>query len=197
MRTVDIQAKKRLILDAACRVLVKRGFQEFVLDEVAQEAGVAKGTLFLYYKSKDDLFSSAFADLVDQLGASLDAVLASETAGLPLLTDAVRAILGHFDRNRDFLSQFAAGKFPACGTKSNSMLMGKYQDNTRRMTLILRKCAEGGLFKPKDFSFESLALLGLCRSAMLTQVIHGSRHPLEKEVNKIVEFFLHGIGGKK
>jgi len=54
-----IEDKKVLILDAARRLLIGRGFQDLALDDIAREAGVAKGTLFLYYKSKDELFTAS------------------------------------------------------------------------------------------------------------------------------------------
>src|ERR1041385_4122171 len=106
MKTAEAPDTKTRILEAACRLLVKRGFQDFVLDDVAREAKVAKGTLFLYYKTKDDLFSSALADLLDQFGRALEGPLESPLKGRALLAETVRVMARHFDKNRDFLSQF-------------------------------------------------------------------------------------------
>ena len=48
----DPDSTKRRILEAARRLLVERGAEGVVLDDVAKRAGVAKGTLFLHYKNK-------------------------------------------------------------------------------------------------------------------------------------------------
>ncbi|MDE1977667.1 MAG: TetR/AcrR family transcriptional regulator, partial [Elusimicrobia bacterium] len=88
-----LEAKKRRILSSACRLLVKHGFQDISLDEVARSAGVAKGTLFLHYKNKSDLFSAVFADMVDRLGDELEKIVASGCRGRALLDETVRVIL--------------------------------------------------------------------------------------------------------
>ena len=68
VRTVvrDPDSKKRAILSAARRLLVKKGFQDITMDAVADEAGVAKGTLFLHYKSKEDLFLAVLDDRIER-----------------------------------------------------------------------------------------------------------------------------------
>ena len=52
-------AKKESILSAACRTFARYGFKKTSIDEVAQAAGVAKGTVYLCSKSKEDLFFQA------------------------------------------------------------------------------------------------------------------------------------------
>ncbi len=104
-RTVvrDPGAKKRHILEAARRLLVEHDFQDIVLDEVAKKAGVAKGTLFLHFKNKEDFFSAAFADLADSLGQELEALAKTQLfKGKEMLAAAAKVVLNHFDRNRDF-----------------------------------------------------------------------------------------------
>jgi len=46
------------ILDAARTVFARRGFALGIVDEIAREAGVAKGTLYLYFRSKDEIFKA-------------------------------------------------------------------------------------------------------------------------------------------
>lgn len=197
MKPVDAAHKRISILDAARRLLVRRGFQNITMDEVAREAGVAKGTLFLYYKSKDELFSSAFGDLADQLGRQLDEVLAADLEGAGPLTEAVRVILAHLDRNRDFMSHFGAGKFPACGKRSSERLVDKFRENNRRVGRILGLCARHGVLAPGDFVYESAALFGLCRSAMMEKLMRGSDGPVAEQADKVLGFFLNGAKGKR
>lgn len=185
-------AKKLRILDAARRLLIRRGFQDIVLDDVAREAGVAKGTLFLHYRSKEEMFSAAFADLVDQLGAALEGVLVSGKRGRSLLTEMVRTILEHFDRNRDFMSQFGAGRFPGCGTRSSARLMERLGENLARVIRVLRLCARDGLFGPRDLESRAAFLFGLCRSGVMQKHITGHDRPLAASTRKVVDFFLDG-----
>ncbi len=69
---------------------------------MAKKAGVAKGTLFLHFKNKEELFSAAFADLADGLGAEFAALAETGLKGKEMLSAAAKVVLNHFDRNRDF-----------------------------------------------------------------------------------------------
>ncbi len=52
------EARPQELLDAALALFVEKGFAATRMDEVAQRAGVAKGTLYLYYPSKEELFKA-------------------------------------------------------------------------------------------------------------------------------------------
>lgn len=56
-KTID---KRSLILDAALRTFAKRGYSETKVAEIAAEAGVAEGTLYNYFKSKEELLLALF-----------------------------------------------------------------------------------------------------------------------------------------
>ncbi len=77
--------KRERILDAAERIFGQRGFFAARVSEIAREAGVADGTIYLYFKSKDDLLISLFEsrmERVNQLLADAIADLTSPTAKL-------------------------------------------------------------------------------------------------------------------
>lgn len=194
MPSETLDVKKRVILGAARDLLVQRGFQDVVLDDVARKAGVAKGTLFLYFRSKDELFSAAFADLVDHLGEALEVLPSSGKRGRGLLESTIGTILLHFDRNRDFMSQFGAGRFPGCGAKSSGKLLGKFSDNVRRTIAILRLCAKDGLVSPKELEFSAVALFGLCRSSAYHTLMTQNHRSLSLRTSKVADLFLRGVG---
>jgi len=188
--------KRAQILGAARRLLVRRGFQDVVLDDVARAAGVAKGTLFLYFRNKDKLFSAAFADLVDRLGATLDRLIASGKTGRPLLDDTVREVLSYFELNQDFMSHFGLGKFPGCGDRSSERLMEKFSANTARMAAILKRSVESVAADQERLEFAAVALFGLCRSANVYRLIRRDRRPLVSRASQVVRLFLRGVEGR-
>ena len=49
----------REILDATCRVVAQHGFQGATVERVAEEAAIAKGTVYLYFQNKESLFTAA------------------------------------------------------------------------------------------------------------------------------------------
>lgn len=192
--TRDPDSKKRLILAAALRLLIKRGFQNIVLDDIAKEAGVAKGTLFLHFKSKEELFSAAFADLVDGLGLELESLPGTGLEGRDLLVAAAKVVLTHFDHSRDFMAQFSTQRFPGCGDRSCEKLMEKLKTNHARMRVILERASKDGGKSVSDLNFAVAAFFGLCRTATMRKIMAKHDRPLEKEADKVVSFFLGGSG---
>ena len=71
-RKVPAAARREAILDAALTVFAERGYEGARLDDVAARAGVAKGTLYLYFKDKEALFEalirSAVTPMMDKVG---------------------------------------------------------------------------------------------------------------------------------
>ena len=61
------QARRQAILEAALHVFAEHGFEAARLDDVAARAGVAKGTLYLYFKSKEALFEALIRDAVSPI----------------------------------------------------------------------------------------------------------------------------------
>lgn len=192
----DPDSKKRQILAAARTMLVKRGFQDIVLDDIAREAGVAKGTLFLHYKSKDELFTAVFADLVDGLGLELETLPKTGLEGKELLVATAKVVLNHFDHSRDFMAQAGTGRFPGCGDKSCGKLMEKFKANHARMAAIIVLASKDAGKSISDMGFAVGAFFSLCRTLTMRKVIEGHERPLEREAEKVVTFFLDGSGAK-
>src|SRR5687767_15687178 len=70
--------KRERILDAAERIFARDGFFAAKVADVAREAGVADGTIYLYFKSKDDLLISLFESRMKQVNDELERAIASE-----------------------------------------------------------------------------------------------------------------------
>ncbi|WML47130.1 TetR/AcrR family transcriptional regulator [Neobacillus sp. PS3-34] len=66
------------IKNATIRVYASKGFLGTQMDEIAKEAGLAKGLLYYYFKSKTDLFQYVFKELMDQAAQSSKALVAEE-----------------------------------------------------------------------------------------------------------------------
>lgn len=61
------EGKRRRILDAALKVFARDGYYNAKVSEIAKLAGVAHGTIYLYFKNKEDLLISIFKELVGEL----------------------------------------------------------------------------------------------------------------------------------
>ncbi len=88
---VPNEKKRRQITDAAARMFATRPFHKVKLSDIAAAAGVGKGTLYVYFSSKEDLYFGliyeAFAGMVDRLRERI-------SAGTERAADDLAAIVG-------------------------------------------------------------------------------------------------------
>src|SRR5580704_10338192 len=126
-RAVRAGDKRERILDAAVRVFAKKGFHATRVSEVAKAAGVADGTIYLYFKSKDELLVRLFEDRVERLLAFLQRELPSSVGAAGKLRRIIELQLGLMEGERDLaevvtvivrqstklMKEYAAPKFNA------------------------------------------------------------------------------------
>ena len=70
--------KRRMILDAAIRVFARQGFHNCRVSDIADEAGVAYGLVYHYFRSKEEVLDTLFLERWDVLVATIDEVAARE-----------------------------------------------------------------------------------------------------------------------
>jgi len=97
------ERSRNAILDAAFRLLTREGASAMTMDRVAAEAGVAKGTLYLYFAHKKALLETLRGRTLDPLWRELFALLDSDRRAQEKLEGFVKRHLEYFDENRDFL----------------------------------------------------------------------------------------------
>lgn len=74
------ELKRKNIAEKALNLISEKGLSNFTMDEVAKEAGVSKGTLYLYFDSKDSLIITAFSVLIERLKKSLEVIIPENTS---------------------------------------------------------------------------------------------------------------------
>jgi AcrR family transcriptional regulator len=94
------KAKRRAtIVDAAEQVFIRDGYDASTMEQVAAEAEISKGTVYLYFESKDDLRSAIAERWVGRLVERLTETLASCETGIDGLETILNAMHEHFEHN--------------------------------------------------------------------------------------------------
>src|SRR5215208_60497 len=89
----DRTEKRERILDAAERVFAQHGFFAARVSEIAKDAGVADGTIYLYFKNKDDLLISLFESRMERFNQLLAAAIPATASPTDKLLALVRTYL--------------------------------------------------------------------------------------------------------
>jgi AcrR family transcriptional regulator len=184
LKTAD---KELAILEAASRVFAQRPFHEVLIDSIATDAGIGKGTIYRYFETKDDLYFAAILHVLDTLTAALDATLKGEAAATRRLEGIATVILRHFWERKQLLAFFQREEhFPI-----------RHEELTRRREQILRFVQETILagierreFRGIDARIGADLFLGMVRSMNL---FHRSDDRLEDLVGQLMGVFLTGV----
>ena len=103
LKTAD---KELAILEAASRVFAQRPFHEVLIDDIASDAGIGKGTIYRYFETKDDLYFNAVLHVLDTLTTALDAALSDGMSAARRLEVIATVILAHFWNRRKMIEFF-------------------------------------------------------------------------------------------
>jgi AcrR family transcriptional regulator len=92
--------RTREILAAAREVMERQGVETATMDEIAQAAGVAKGTLYLYFVSKEDLIHALMSQVGENMRRDLTAIVDTPLSPVEKLLKVVRLLLDNLERER-------------------------------------------------------------------------------------------------
>lgn len=184
------EKKRQLIAATAARLFATRPFHKVKLDDVAAEAGVGKGTLYIYFKSKEDLYfwliHDAFARLVEQLEAQLGK---GDLSAIQSLRRIVAELVKFgFDNPQLFELMRSAGPI----VKDE-----RWQDKRKELTTLIeqtiRRGNQAGEFHDPHPEITALCVPGLLRSVML----FGPKGLDEQTVaGQLVRLLEHGISAE-
>src|SRR3954470_10344618 len=100
------------IQEAAIRVISRKGMAAATMQEIAEEAGVAKGTIYLYFRDRDELVEKTFETAITQLIAKVEQALDTPGDIEVKIRAALAAKFKFFRENREFFRLYASLRFP-------------------------------------------------------------------------------------
>jgi AcrR family transcriptional regulator len=187
-KTARGEATRRAILSAAERVIGEQGFNEASIGSITREAGVAQGTFYIYFASKDDVFSELVADM----GRMLRHAISEATAGIANRLDAERAGL------HAFLTFVAAHPelyriVQEAQFVDHKAYLAYFRTFAEGYREGLAQAAETGDIRPGDADIRAWALMGIARSLGEYSVVFGSDATIDEMVDTAHEMIVHGL----
>jgi TetR/AcrR family acrAB operon transcriptional repressor len=180
------------IREAVMNLVTRTGTRRVTMDQVAAEAGVSKGCLYLHFRSKKELLESVkdacFAPLIDQLQVILDGTLAPEKK----IERFVRRMLDYFDENR-VLFRFLLEEREIAQSQATRHKSSRYRNFVERITGVLNDGVAQGFFR----NLESKKVASMFVEAMIAmaarRLLDEDTNPVEEDTRLLIEVFLGGI----
>ncbi len=190
-RVQDEQAAKReRILAAALKLFAHEPYQAVTMDRVADAAKVAKGTLYLYFPSKDALYLGV---LSDGLNSAYSTYQSSTDPRLPVvqkLRRSIEVMVEFYDQRRDFL-QFFATVEPRLAEASNRIIEAWRDRGFNFIVSLVEEGIRTGVFAPADPRLATLAITGAIRSLLL---YYGGGRPVSEISRELSNMMLRSLG---
>lgn len=179
------------ILDATRRVIARDGLADASMERIASEARVAKGTLYLYFESREALLARACGDVVSELLRRTRGAVERTRGVRRKLEQTVRIGLEHSTEHRTLLraleveGRLGSSLGPAPTRKELAAYLGLISG-------LIERGVRGRTFRRVDSHWAARCLLGMMRMAMLED---GRDAPAaETTAEEIVDFLIQGIG---
>ncbi|QJE00394.1 TetR/AcrR family transcriptional regulator [Massilia forsythiae] len=154
-------ARPQELLEAALDLFVERGYAATRLEDVARRAGVSKGTLYLYYENKEDLFKAVVrGNIVPAIGAAETSVAEFDGHSADLLRHLIHSWWQRVGATKASgiikLVTAEAGNFPELATFYQDEVINR---GTRAMTTMLERGVARGEFRPIDINLMTQVLV--------------------------------------
>ena len=186
--------KYHRILEAAIKVFAEQGFHQATISQVAREAGVADGTIYLYFKNKEDIMANFFGYKTKQVfGRFRDEVDKADNARdkLRLL---IKRHLEEFqrDRNMAVLYQTETHRFSRMCEDQIREMSKMYLD---LVSEIVEKGQDEGLMR-KDLYMGLVKrfIIGAIDEVINTWLHSGGSYDLVSMADPLVDLFIRGVG---
>ena len=164
MRTCD--PKRGLqILDAAARLFAKRRYHEVRMDDIAENAGVAKGTLYRYYRDKEDLYIALTMHGMESLYEESKSKIAGPGEAEQKLRDFITSCVRFYEQYPYFLEliQRIETSNTTASVKALSTIRSQFY---HLITDLIRQFDRAGQPVTRRPEWAALALLGMIRGIL-------------------------------
>ena len=182
------------ILAAARRLMEQKGLDSLTMDEIAQAAGVAKGTIYLYFQSKDELIIALLSQVGDAIASDLEGILAKPDSSSDKLVQVLKLLLHYVEQERDlfpvYLRELVRSK------SSREPLFPSLQKHEERIGGLLTRLFSEGIVERQFINVNpqllAYLLKGMVRAVGYYQMT-GDKKDVTEEALPVLQLLFSGI----
>ena len=187
------EEKYNRILEAATRVFAREGFHSAKIEDVAKEAGVAHGTVYLYFGGKDDLLISIFQENLEELVEYVGSEVEKEANAEDKLRRMISLQIELIETNSE-LAELMLVEFPQTGKFLSNSVVDDLAAYIDMIANILKEgVAEGAFDDSIDVNMLATVIYSGIQGIATRWILEEMKYPLKKVADEISEVFLSGI----
>jgi AcrR family transcriptional regulator len=183
------------ILEAARKVFARRGYASASVEDIARAAGIAKGTLYLYYASKHDIYREALKRGLTALCDELEKSVGAERSSDAKIRAFIAAKLTWFEENQDlFKIYFTEYASAVCQPpRLHKDFKGFHLRQMKLLTGALRKGILQKAVRRLPAESAALALLDVARGIITQRMLGWSKTKLQADIDFLFDLTWKGL----
>ena len=184
--------RRKQILEEAARLFSSQRFDEVLMDDIAQSAGVAKGTLYTYFSDKEELYFAVVFEGISRLNQQVLESAIGQKDPEKKLRNIVYSIVSFVDQNGFFYNILSIEDSKSGAGKSVNRERWREQRTIQLDAIesVLTAGRSEGVFHIRHPSVEAAILRDMVRSTVISA---GATLRVDEMVDVIMRIFLNGI----
>jgi len=188
--------RKKTILNAAMKLFSETDFHEVTVDEIAHKAGLSKGTLYLYFKNKEDLFFSIIEEKSNELFTRLENSIKYDMPFEKTLHNFIKAHLNFFKENKAYFKIIHSEKCRMTMDDHYRMhdlgikVFNQFLKHTENLVKTGKKENSIGNI---DADIAARGLRGILNSFVYQWIFTNEKISIKEETYQIKNLFLYGV----
>lgn len=175
------------ILTAALRVFVDQGYAGTSIRTIANAAEVSVGTLYLYFKSKEELYCTIIRDSLDEFSLMTERALENVTSPVAAISTVISMTIRYTRSHRELiLLQGREGGIASCAEMKGDF----FKKRRRLLESMIAKGVEDGVFKPCNVGEAAKVIINLLRGIVVSVIVEEDAIPSADESSS---FILNGL----
>ena len=183
------------LLAAARRVFGAKGFDQATMDAIAEEAGVAKGTIYLYYPSKQSIYDATFAAGTAELTQLTDARVQAAPTTKAAIAAFVAARVGYFHEHPDYfrmyvteMSRIVTDRSPRKGVCRTAL-----DGHTQALQAVIERAAARGDVRAVDPAAAALAVFDITRGLVARRLLTCAKSDATRDIDFLTDLIWAGL----
>ena len=183
---------KRLIFESAIRIFSDCGYRGATMDDIASSAGLAKGTLYYHFTSKEEIFNFIVEEGIQILQDQVLEVQKIDIDPKEKLVEISEIQLSFLHGYTDVLEVLMSQLWG--NEKRQDDLRKKIRGYIKEIEINIKKAMDEGKIEPGDSELMAYEFFGALCIAAIYESIHIEKVDLDNIIRKTVEFTLKGLG---
>ncbi|HEX8170825.1 MAG TPA: TetR/AcrR family transcriptional regulator [Thermoanaerobaculia bacterium] len=188
--------KRQSIQAAVVRLMCREGLGAVTMERVAQEVGIAKGTVYLHYRDKQELLESVKESSLDPLTLKVEQVFSSALAPRRKLETFALRYLTYFDENRD-LFRILLYEREVTRAQGSRYRHDRYRRLVDSIAAVIGEGIDDGAFRDVPARKAAAMLLESVVAIVNQRLLADEADPVEDDARLVADIFLRGLEAKK